>query len=57
MPGTFQMNTFGGYGGPRPTQGFQQQAPMMGQPGQQTNMFTGMNMTINVNQYGQVPQQ
>jgi hypothetical protein len=24
----------------------------MGLPNQQTNMFTGMNMTINVNQYG-----
>lgn len=33
----------------------QSNQPMGG--GQQTNMFAGMNMTINVNQYGQMPQQ
>ncbi len=29
--------------------------PNGAQGSQQTNMFAGMNMTINVNQYGQIP--
>jgi len=30
---------------------------MMGMPSHQTNMFAGMNVTVNLNQFGQMPQQ
>ncbi|TNV80489.1 hypothetical protein FGO68_gene7922 [Halteria grandinella] len=39
---------------------YQQQQPpqnMMGMPSHQTNMFAGMNVTVNLNQFGQMPQQ
>jgi hypothetical protein len=34
-----------------------QQPPqnMMGMPSHQTNMFAGMNVTVNLNQFGQMP--
>ena len=41
---------------PQGNPGFMGMIPPNGAQGsQQTNMFAGMNMTINVNQYGQIP--